>query len=31
MAKLGYPVSRMLQKRFAEASKAAMLKATSSK
>ncbi|PYX02191.1 MAG: DUF1990 domain-containing protein [Acidobacteria bacterium] len=31
LAKLGYPVSRMLQKRFAEASKAAMLKATSSK
>jgi len=31
LAKLGYPVSRMLQKRFAEASKAAMLKATSGK
>jgi uncharacterized protein (UPF0548 family) len=29
LAKLGYPVSRMLQKRFAEASKAAMVAATS--
>jgi uncharacterized protein (UPF0548 family) len=31
VAKLGYPLSRMLQKRFAEASKAAMLAATSGK
>ena len=31
LARLGYPMSRMLQKRFAEASKAAMLAATSSK
>ena len=30
LAKLGYPLSRMLQKRFAEASQAAMLGATSS-
>ena len=29
LAKMGYPLSRMLQKRFAEGSKAAMLKATS--
>jgi len=31
LAKLGYPVSRMLQRRFAEASKAAMVAATSRK
>jgi uncharacterized protein (UPF0548 family) len=31
LAKLGYPLSRMLQKRFAAASKAAMLRATSGK
>lgn len=31
LAKLGFPMSRMLQRRFAEASKAAMLTATSSK
>jgi uncharacterized protein (UPF0548 family) len=30
LAKLGYPLSRMLQKRFAESSQAAMLAATSS-
>jgi len=29
LAKLGYPLSRMLQRRFAEASQAAMLEATS--
>jgi uncharacterized protein (UPF0548 family) len=31
LARLGYPMSRMLQKRFAEASKAAMVAATSRK
>jgi uncharacterized protein (UPF0548 family) len=31
LAKLGYPLSRMLQRRFAEASKAAMVAATSCK
>jgi uncharacterized protein (UPF0548 family) len=31
LAKLGYPLSRMLQKRFAAASKAAKLRATSGK
>jgi uncharacterized protein (UPF0548 family) len=31
LVRLGYPVSRMLQKRFAEASKAAMVAATSRK
>lgn len=31
LARLGYPMSRMLQRRFAEASKAAMVAATSSK
>jgi uncharacterized protein (UPF0548 family) len=31
LARLGYPLSRMLQRRFAEASKAAMVAATSSK